>query len=159
MAYRQAKFCMDLDRVRWTLLEGVITRKKQDDGPLEGQEAPIQRVSGVEKITVKRVHRSPLAWPVTLFGIGLLVLSSIVLTIGWVAAILGSVVGLACLFWGVKRISPKTEVLDAHQIVIPGTNPNDWVVVGSISEVLGFIEGIKIELQEKEKQSQQTLSA
>ena len=157
MANRQAKFCMDLDRIRWTLLEGIITRKKQDDGPMEGQEMPIQRVSGVEKITVTRVHRSHLAWPVTLFAIGLLVVSWVITTIWWVAAIPGFGIGLAGLFWGVKRIPPKTEVLDAYQIVIPGADPKDWVVVGSIREVLGFIEGIKIELQEKEKQAQQTL--
>ena len=157
MAYRQAKFCMDLNRVRWTLLEGVITRKKQDDGPTEGQELPIQQVMGVEKITVKRVRRSRLGWPVTLLGIGLLALSGLIATISWMAAIPGFAVGLACLHWGAKRIPPKTEVLDAHQIVIPGADPKDWVVVGSIAEVLGFIEGIQIELQEKEKQTQQAL--
>jgi len=156
MAYRQAKFCMDLNRVRWTLLEGVITRKKQDDGPAEGQELPIQQVMGIEKITVKRVRRSRLGWPVTLLGVGLLVISGVIATNSWMAAIPGFVVGLAGLLWGAKRIPPKTEDLDAHQIVVTGTNPKDWVVVGSISEVLGFIEGIKIELQEKEKQTLHT---
>lgn len=124
---------------------------------MEGQNLPIQQVTGIEKITVQRVHRSRLAWPVTLFAVGLLALFWVIADTSWVAAIPGFAVGLASLYWGIKRISPTTETLDAHQIIVPGTDPKDWVVVGSIAEVLGFIEGVKIELQEKEKQTSQTV--
>ncbi|MBI4459617.1 MAG: hypothetical protein HY648_06130 [Acidobacteria bacterium] len=157
MAFREAKFCMDLDQIRWTLLDGVITRKRKDDGPTEGQEVSVHQVTGVEKTSVTRVRRSRLARPATLFGAGLLALAGIIAAISWMAATLAAVLGAATLFWGLKRIQAKKEVLDAYRLIIPGTDPNEWVMVGSIPEIAGFVEAIKIELQEKGKQNRQTL--
>ena len=151
MPYRQAKFCIDLDRIRWTLLEGVITRKEPNDGPAEGKELPIQQVTTVEKRTVKRVQRSRLGWPLTVSAIGILALSWWTATIFWVASIPGFVIGLVFLYWGARRMASRTRLLDAHQIVAPGTKAEEWLVIGSIPEVLGFIEGVQIELKEKEK--------
>ena len=157
MACRQAKYCLDMNHIRWTLLEGIITRKNPQDGPTEGQELPIQQVTGVEKTTVKRVHRSRLGWPVTLFSVALLALSAWMASVLGLAAIPGFAIGLLSLIWGAKRIPPRTENLEAYRIVAPIANPEDWVVVGSIPEVQGFMEGVKIEFQEKEGRTQQPL--
>lgn len=157
MPYRQAKFCLDVNKIRWTLLEGVITRKGQEDGPLEGQELPIEQVAAVEPTTVQRVYRSRLGWPVTLVAVALLALAVWIATFLWRVSVPFFVVGLLGLLWGAKRIAPQREVLEAHRIVAAVANPEEWVVVGSISEVKGFIEGVKIELQEKAKGAPQTV--
>ncbi len=157
MSYRQAKFCLDVNKIRWSLLEGVITRKGQEDGPHDGQELSIEQVAAVEPTTVKRVQRSRLGWPVTYFAIALLLLATWIATFLWLLSVPFFGLGLLCLVWGAKRIPPQTEVLEAHRIVAAVANPEDWVVVGSISEVKGFIEGVRIELQEKAKGAQQTV--
>src|SRR3989304_5034005 len=99
MAYREAKFCLDMNRIRWSLLEGVITRKNPHDGPTEGQELRIHQVTGVEETTVKRVHQSRLGWPVTLLAVGLLALSAWMASVWWAAALPGVVIGVLCLIW------------------------------------------------------------
>jgi len=152
MPYRQAKFCLDENHVRWSLLEGVITRKEQHHGPTEGEELHIRQVTGLEKTSLKRVHRSRMGGPVTLFAVALLVLSGWVATLSWLGAIPGLLLGFAGLYWGVKRIPPRTEILEAHLILAPGIEPERWRVVGSISEVEGFLQGLRIELGEKEKE-------
>lgn len=156
MPYQQAKFCLDRNQIRWTLLEGVITRKEPQDGPTEGMELPIQRVTAVEEIQVKRVYRSRLGWPTTLFGLGLLALFGWLASVSWIAATPGLLLGLLCFFWGAKRIPATTELMEGFQIVAPGTNPEQWRVVGAIPEVRGFIEGVRAELKEKEKSPAQS---
>ena len=155
MTYHQAKYCLDLNHIRWSLVEGIITRKNPHDAPTEGQDLPIQQITGVEKTTVQRVSRSRLGWPVTLFAVGLLALSAWTATISWLAAIPGGVVGILFLVWGVKRIPPRTEIIEAYRILTPAGNPDEWVVTGTIPEVAGFIAGVKAELEAKEKQAQQ----
>lgn len=155
MASRQAKYCLDVNFIRWSLVEGIITRKNPNDGPTEGQDLPIQQVEGIEKTTVQRVHRSRLGWPVTLFAAGLLALSAWAATISWLAALPGALLGMLCLVWGVKRIPPRTETLEAYRFLTPVGNPDDWVITGTIPEVEGFIGGVKAELEDKERQAQQ----
>ncbi|MBI4463674.1 MAG: hypothetical protein HY647_03120 [Acidobacteria bacterium] len=150
MPYLQAKFCLDRNQIRWTLLEGVITRKAPEDGPTEGKELHIQQVTAVEEIQVKRVYRSRLGWPATLFGLGLLALFGWLATLTWIAATPGLLLGLLCFFWGARRIPARTETLDGFQIVAPGTNPEEWRVVGAIPEVYGLIEGVRMELTVKQ---------
>jgi hypothetical protein len=158
MAQRQAKFCTDLDKVRWSLLEGVITRKTVDDAPDGGQRLPVRQVTAVEKRPVERVHRSPLAWPVSLFGLAVFTISGgLAAKIGWLGASPGLLIGLLLLLWGAKRIPTKREVVEAHQIVAPGCKPEEWTVVGAVPEVLGFVEGVRAELKEKEQQSEQAV--
>lgn len=155
MPYRQAKFCLDLNHIRWSLVEGVITRKTAQDGPTEGRELPISQVTRVEKTTFQRTVRSRFAWPVTLFALGLLALSIVLAVIWWPASLLGFGLGSLLLIWGIKRIPPQTETLDAYRLVAPVPDPDDWVLVGGIPEVEGFIAGIQAELEEKERQTQQ----
>lgn len=155
MPYRQAKYCLDVNFIRWSLVEGIITRTNPDQGPTEGQELPIQQLTGIEKTTVQRVHRSRLGWPVTFFALGLLALSAWAATIWWLAAVPGGIPGILLLIWGVKRIPPRTETVEAYRLLTPVGNPEEWVVTGTIPEVEGFIGGVKAELEEKERQAQQ----
>jgi len=155
MPYQQAKFCLDLNHIRWSLVEGVLTRKTSQDGPTEGRELPIRQVTCIEKTTFQRTMRSRFAWPATLFALGLLALSVVLAMIWWPASLPGFAIGLPLLRWGVKRIPPQTETLEAFRLVAPAPNPEDWVLVGGIPEVEGFIAGIRAELEEKERQTQQ----
>ena len=155
MAQWQAKYCLDENHIKWSLVEGVITRKDAQDGPMDGQVLPIQQITGIEKTTVQRTSRSSLAWPVTLVAAGLLAISAVLATIWWPAALPGFGVGVLLLIWGVTRIAPQTESLEAYRIIAPVSNPDDWVMVGGVAEVVGFIEGIKAELEEKERPAQQ----
>ena len=151
MPYQQAKFCLDLNQVRWTLLEGVITRKNKDDSPTEGKQLHIRQVTAVEEVQIKREYRSRLGWPATLLGLGFLALFVWLATISWIAAIPGLLVGLLCFIWGVKRIPARKEELGGFQIVASGTDPQEWRLTGAIPEIRGFIEGVRIELKEKDE--------
>lgn len=153
MAYQQAKYCLDVNFIRWSLVEGMITRKNPNDGPTEGQDLPIRQVTGIEKTTVQQVRRSRFGWPVTVFAVGLLALSAWAATIWWLAAVPGVAIGILLLVWGVKRIPPRAETLEAYRILTPVGNPDDWIVTGSIPEVEGFIGGVKAELEEKEREA------
>ncbi|OFV97917.1 MAG: hypothetical protein A3F68_01955 [Acidobacteria bacterium RIFCSPLOWO2_12_FULL_54_10] len=157
MASRPSKFCMDLDRNRWTLLDGVITRKTQNDGPMDGKTLSIDQVFGIEKTFVSRSEKSPLALPVVFFGVIVLLISWLIAMWWWVAAVPGFLIGVICLLWGLKKIFPKTHSVDAYKIIAPNTNPNEWMIVGSISEIMGFVEGVRTELQQKEKQAHQSV--
>lgn len=157
MGRRAAKFCTDLDKIRWSLLKGVINRKSPQDGPTEGKEVSIEQVTAVEQRTVERVRRSPLGWPVSLAGTALLLTGwGVVWALGWAAAIPLFLAGGAGIVWGARRIPGRTEVLEAHQIVIPGARPEDWLVVGSMPEAMGFVEGVKAELRERENRGKET---
>ena len=157
MPYQQAKFCLDRNQVRWTLLEGVITRKSPQDGPTEGKQLHIRQATAVEEIKVSKVYRSRLGWPATLLGLGLLALFGWFASFSWIAAIPGLLVGLLCLFWGARRIAPRTEEVGGFQIVAPGSEPAEWRLTGTIPEVRGFVEGVRSELQEKERQQAASL--
>ena len=117
MPHQPGKFCIDQNLVRWTLLDGTITRKTLQDPPTGGQEMPAKRVRAIEKVTVKKAHRLPFGWPAALFAVALL---------GWawwthslVVRLAGGLVGLTCLFWGLKRIPARTTEHEAYQIVAP----------------------------------------
>ncbi len=141
MPHTSGKFCIDRNLVRWTLLNGIITRKTLQDDPTGGQELPVTQVKMVEKVTVKKIYRLPFGWPVAVFAAGLLAVS-------WRAGslfvrLLCGLAGLACLYWGAKRIPARTTEHDAYRIVAPGVNPEEWMVVGSSSEITGFIEALR----------------
>jgi hypothetical protein len=144
MLHSQGKFCIDRNLVRWTLLDGIINRKTLQDEPMGGQELPIKQVMAVEKATGKKVERLPFGWPAALFGMGLLAV------VWWAGGLfvrlVGGLGGLACLYWGAKRIPARTTVLEGYQIVAPGVKQEDWLVLGSTPEVIGFIEGLKSEM-------------
>ena len=156
MTQRQAKYCLDQNFIRWSLVEGVITRKTAQDGPMDGRELSISQVTRIEKTTFQRTVRSRLAWPVTLSALGLLALSVVLAGIWWPASLPGFGIGLLLLAWGVRRIPPQTETLDAFRLVASVPNPDDWIMVGAVPEVEGFVEGIKADLAENERPAQQT---
>jgi hypothetical protein len=155
MTQRQAKYCLDQNFIRWSLVEGVVTRKTNQDGPMEGRELPLSQVTRIEKTTLQRTVRSRLAWPVTLAALALLALSVWLAMSWWPLSLPGFAIGLLLLWWGVRRIPPQTETLNAYRLVAPVPDPDDWVLVGSIPEVEGFIAGVHAELDEKEHQAQQ----
>jgi len=152
MNSRQAKFCMDRNKVRWVLLEGVINRKTQQDDPTKGKELPVAQITGVEQTAVERVRRSPVARPAIYGGLALLVVFGWIASAYWLLGFPGMVLGVILLFWGLKRNPGQKEVLDAYQIVAPGTNPEDWRIIGSHAEVAGFIEGLRLEMEEAQRE-------
>jgi hypothetical protein len=145
MDSRQSKFCQDRNGVRWVLLEGMITRKTAQDDPAGGKYLPVGRVTSVEKTIVKRVSRSPLAWPAIYLACILLALTAWIFSmdISVVFALPTLLVGLWFLFWGLARIKGREELLDAYQLITNGQKLSDWMIVGSHEEVLGFIDGIR----------------
>jgi hypothetical protein len=145
MASSQSKFCQDRNGIRWVLLEGMITRKTKQDDPAGGKNLPVDRVMSVEKTVVKRVNRSPLAWPAIYIACILLALTAWIfsLEVSALLAIPTLLAGLWFLFWGLARIKGTEEVLDAYQLITNGQKLSDWIIVGSHEEVLGFIEGIR----------------
>jgi hypothetical protein len=155
MTQRQAKYCLDQNFIRWSLVEGVITRKTAQDGPMDGRELSLSQVTHIEKTTFQRTVRSRLAWPVTLVALALLALSVVLTRIWWPASLPGFAIGLLLLLWGVRRIPPRTETLDAFRLVAAVPNPDDWIMVGAVPEVEGFVEGIKADLEANQRPAQQ----
>lgn len=147
MSGREAKFCLDRNQVRWVLLEGVINRKTPQDDPDKGMNLPVEKIQSIENTQVERRQKNPLARPAALAGFAILVLCGWVSTIYFWVGVPGLVVGTIVLGWGLLRLGGTTERLDAFQIVASGTNPEDWYIVGSHLEVLGFIEGLRKEIQ------------
>jgi hypothetical protein len=148
MSSRQAKFCLDRNSVRWVLLEGVITRTTQLDDPTAGKTLPVSQITGIEKASVERVSRSPLAKPAIYVGAVLLALFGWLAASTWALALPGLALGAIVLFWGLVRLPGQKEVLAAYQILAPGTHPPEWQLVGSHTEVLGFIDGLRRDMQE-----------
>ena len=143
MPHSPGKFCIDRELVRWSLLNGIITRKTLQDPPTGGRELAASRVTAIEKITVKKTKRQPLGRPMTVLGVVFLLLA-------WASGALLvqlplGLAALALLYKGLKRMQVRTEEVEAHQIMAPGARPEDWVVVGSASELLGFLEAVKAE--------------
>ena len=151
MAGREAKFCLDRNQVRWVLLEGVINRKTPQDDPDKGLNLPVAKIQSIQETVIERRHKNPLAAPATLAGVFLLAVS------GWIAAsspwlgLPGLVIGALILVWGMKRLSGSVEKLGSYQIVAPGTNPEEWLIIGSHHEVIGFIEGLRKEVEQAQR--------
>jgi hypothetical protein len=148
MSSRQAKFCQDRNKVRWVLLEGVINRKTPQDDPAKGKDLAVAQITGIEKTSIERVQRSPLARPAIYAGLVFLALGGGMAAVAWWWMLPGLILGAVTLFWGLQQSSGQKEVLDAYQIVASGTNPEDWRVIGSHEEVQGFIEGVRSAMQE-----------
>ena len=156
MAQWQSKYCLDEDHIKWSLVEGVITRKTAHDGPQDGQRLAVSEIKAIEKTEFRRTHRSALAWPVTLVGVAMLALSLWLTSVSWLAAAPGLVLGLLLLVSGIKRIPAHTETIGAFRLVAPVANPDDWIMAGDeVPEVVGFVEGIKAEMAEKAPHARQ----
>lgn len=155
MGNQQAKFCQDRNGVRWVLLEGVITRKTAEDDPAGGKNLPVGRVTAVEKTSVKRVSRSPLAWPAVYFACVLLAVSAWVLSmeVTALAAAPTLLMGAWFLVWGLRRIRGTEETIDAFQLITSGPRHSDWLIVGSHEEVQGFVQGIQSDMGESAAKS------
>ena len=149
MPHSPGKFCIDRNLVRWTLLNGMITRKNVDAGPTAWKELPASQVTAIEKVSVKKVDHRPFGWPLVILGAILLAVCSLAGS-HLLQIVLGGA-GLICLYKGAKRIPPITTEVEAHQIVAPGVKPEDWLVVGSTAELSGFLDAVRAEqAQQKE---------
>lgn len=147
---REAKYCLDQKHIKWSLVEGVITRKTAHDGPQDGQTLPTSQIKAIEKTQITLTQRSPLGWPVTLIGLVLLGLSFWITWVSWLAAAPGLVFGAWLLVWGVKRIPAHTETIGAFRLVAAVANPDDWIMAGDdVPEVQGFIDGVKADMAEE----------
>lgn len=145
MGSLQSKFCQDRNGVKWVLLEGMITRKTPQDDPTGGKNLPVTRVSSVEKTSIKRVNRSPLAWPAIYAACVFLALTAWIFSMDLpvFAAAPTLLIGVWILFWGLARVKGREELLDAYQLITNGQKLSDWLIVGSHEEVLGFIDGVQ----------------
>jgi hypothetical protein len=144
MPHAPGKFCIDGNFVRWHLLNGVITRKTANDGPLDGQEVPASRVTAIEPTTFKKVERQPYGRAMILIGVALLGLAWWSLSLP-LRAIFG-LAGLLLVYGGVERSRARITIYDAFRMVIPGHNAAEWTVVGSTPDVMGIVEGIHAEM-------------
>jgi hypothetical protein len=147
MAGREAKFCLDRNQVRWVLLEGVINRKTPQDDPDKGMNLPITKIQSIQETFIERRHNNPLAKPAVFAAILLLAISGWLTTYSLWAGVPGLILGALVLIWGMMRLSGSTEKLTSYQILASGTNPQEWLVVGSHHEVVGFIEGLRNEVE------------
>ena len=143
MPHSPGKFCIDKNLARWTLLNGTITRKTLQDPPTGGRELSASQVTAIEKVTVKKVERQRFGWLTIVMGV-------IILDLAWFAGYLFvqiplGIAALVLLYTGAKKLQSRTVEVEAHQIVAPGTKPEDWVVVGSAPELMGFLEAVKAE--------------
>jgi len=155
MEGRQAKYCLDENHIKWSLVEGVITRKGAQDGPHDGQTLPVSEIKAIERTEVRHTHRSSLGWPVTLAGVLFLGLSIGLATWSWLAAAPVLVLGLLLLIWGIKRIPARTEIRGGFRFVAPVANPDAWVMAGDVPEVRGFIDGVKAEMAWQSQREQE----
>jgi hypothetical protein len=143
---RESKYCLDENHIKWSLVEGVITRKNKEDGPHDGQTLPVSEIKAIEKTQMHLVRRSALGKPVALIGLAILGLSLLLISVSWLAAAPGFVLGLLALVWGVKRIPAQTETIGAFRMVASVPNPDDWIMAGEVPEVEGFLDGVKAEM-------------
>ncbi len=146
----ESKFCQDRNKIRWILLEGKITRTAPQDDPTEGNELPVEQITGVETTSVQRKTRSPLAWPAIYLSLVLLAVTAWLLSMpgaARVVAVAPLILGCAALLWGLSRVKGNTELIDAYQLVVSGARKPEWLIVGSHEEVTGFIGGLREELK------------
>ena len=154
MESREAKYCLDQKHIKWSLVEGIITRKGAQDGPHDGQTLPVSQIKAIEKTQIQIAHRSSLGWPVTLIGLVVLGLSFWIALGSPLAAAPGLAFGLLLLVWGVKRIPAQTETIGAFRMVAPVQNPDDWIMAGEVPEVQGFLDGVKADMAVENRQKQ-----
>lgn len=147
MPHSPGKFCLDINFVRWSLLNGVITRNTKENDPTAGRDLPVKNVTSIEKTTVTTVRKLPFGREAIILGIVLLAVCAFASALP--ARIAAGVIGIALIVWGAKRIPAITTVHEAYRIVAPGLNPDEWTVAGPMPEVLGFIEAVKSEMKEK----------
>ena len=143
MAHPPGKFCGDVKKVRWSLIDGTITRTTTVGGIWNTKEVPVQQVMGIEKLTVEESHRAPLGVPVTLFSVALLAIA------GLAGSIPVGVIGVLCLFWGVRMLPKQKVSHEAHRLLGPGLDPEEWVMVGSGGDIAGFLAALQSELSQK----------
>jgi hypothetical protein len=144
MPHAPGKFCIDRNLVRWNLLNGMISRKTINDGPLDGQEVAASRVTAIEPTTFKKVERQPYGRAMILIGVALLGLAWWSLSLP--LRVIFGLFGLLLVYGGVERSRSRVTIYDAFRIVIPGQDPAEWTVVGSTPEVMGIVEGIQAEM-------------
>ena len=143
MAHAPGKFCGDVKKVRWSLIAGTLTRTTTEGGIWNTTEMPVQQVMGIEKLTIEESRRAPLGVPVTLFAVALLAIA------GWAGSIPVGVIGMLCLFWGVRMLPKQKVSHEAHRLLGPGLDPKEWVLVGSGADVAGFLDALQSELSQK----------
>ncbi len=143
MAHPPGKFCGDVNKVRWSLIDGTLTRTTTEGGIWNTTELPVQQVMGIEKLTIEESHRSPLGVPVTLFAAALLAIA------GLVGSIPIGVIGVIGLVWGVRMLPKQKVTHEAHRLLGPGLDPEEWVMVGSGADVVGFLDALQSELSQK----------
>ena len=154
MGKQEAKYCLDQKHIKWSLVEGVITRKGAEDGPDDGQVLPVSQIEAIEKAHVHVTHRSPLGWPVTIVGLVIAGLSLLIGSFSWLLAAPWIVFGLMAFVWGLKRIPAQTETIGAFRIVAKVQNPDDWILAGEVPEVQGFVDGIKSDMAQTDRHAQ-----
>ena len=152
MPGREAKFCLDRNQVRWVLLEGVINRKTPQDDPDKGLNLPVARIQRIEETSIERRQKNPLASPAMFAGLFLLALSGWITRFSVWAGVPGFIIGAFVFIWGLKRLSGSVEKLGSYQIIAAGTNPQEWLIVGSHHEVIGFIDGLRHEVEQAQRQ-------
>ena len=143
MAHAPGKYCGDVNKVHWSLIEGTLTRTTTEGGIWNTTELPVQQVMGIEKLTVEQSRRAPLGVPVTLFAVALLAIA------GLAGSILTAVIGMLCLFWGVRLLPKQKNSHVAHRLLGSGLDPEEWVLVGSGADIAGFIDALQSELSQK----------
>ena len=141
MPHAPGKFSIDQNFTRWSLMNGILTRKGPHDGPTDWKELPVKNISALEETTFRTVKRLPLAWPAVFVGIGLLVLA--VAANSWPARAVAASFGMLSTAWGIRRISPMVTIHQAYRIIAPGINADEWTVVGVTPETRGFIDALK----------------
>ncbi|MBI2818168.1 MAG: hypothetical protein HYX72_14635 [Acidobacteria bacterium] len=144
MAYSTARFCIDRNIVRWTLINGVINRKTNQDDPTGGQDISVQEVRAIERTAVRKKERGTLGRPLLFIAVLLLATAwgSDSLTLRFVVGL----AGLALLYTAVERLRTKVTMHDAFRLVIPGRNAEEWTVVGVTPETMGFVRGVEEEI-------------
>ena len=151
---RESKYCLDENHIKWSLVEGVITRKNKEDGPHDGETLPVSQIKAIENTQIKITTRSPLGRPVAIFGLIVLVLSFWIGSMSRLAGAPGLVLGLLALIWGIKRIPAQTRTIGAFRIVAPVPNPDHWIMAGEVPEVQGFIDGVKADMAVENRHEQ-----
>jgi uncharacterized membrane protein YqjE len=114
----------------------------------EPAEELVEGLPGVVDSIVERHEEAALVATVGMSGLGLLALFGWLAASTWALALPGLALGAIVLFWGLVRLPGQKEVLAAYQILAPGTHPPEWQLVGSHTEVLGFIDGLRRDMQE-----------
>jgi hypothetical protein len=147
MPHTPGKFSIDRNLTRWSLLNGILTRKGPNDGPTDWKELPVRDITALEETTFKTAKRLPLSWPAVFVGIGLLVVAIALNSLP--VRVVAAALGIFSIVWGARRISPIITVHQAYRVIAPGINPEEWTIVGVTPETRGFLEALKAEFAQK----------